>query len=221
MSQLAQIRFLCRCLMPDYAPLPEEALRGADWPQIFQIAGEHLVTPPLAGALARSPHWASLPPEYRDYLSAVRELNQLRNATLRRELLTAIREINRLGVEPVLLKGAICLMSRPYEGSEDRVMGDLDLLVPVDAIEPVFGMLQQRGYGIEHGSDADVHGHAEPASLVFAHLPTPRPVGATPPTVAHSFLVLHESAGIAARRAFLRRDSIGRSRLHQHLRGVR
>lgn len=165
MNRLAATRFLCQCLQSTEMLPSFDMLKTTDWPLVLQIAGEQLVTPALAGALARSGQLSRLSSDYRDYLEGMRTLNQLHNATLQGELQQVIQWMNRLGIAPLLLKGAITLVTSPYPGSEDRVIGDLDLLVPEESLARACQELVAQGYQQTEGwSEAylETHHHAPP-----------------------------------------------------------
>jgi Uncharacterised nucleotidyltransferase len=178
MDHAGQIRFLCRCLAPATVADPDFAdlLSGGDvlWPQILWLAGNHLVTPSLSGALRRRGVFDVLPGDIREYLDAIRELNRERNRILYDELIAVAQRLNHIDVEPILLKGAIALLPDQYPGAEDRVIGDLDLLLPLDRIDEAFAALRKTGYhapSLEHtlpGAHKRNH-HAPP--LLHPELP--------------------------------------------------
>lgn len=118
----------------------------ADWGDVFIAAGASLVTPTLAGVMSRMRLSETLSAEENDYLDAIRVLNWRRNETLRAELGRIVAALNRIDVRPILLKGAIALTPGQYPGAEDRVIGDLDLLVPRERLESCIGALTAMGY---------------------------------------------------------------------------
>jgi len=75
-----------------------------------------------------------LPDPIREYFQAVFSLNLERNERLRASLVEAVGALNRIGVEPLLLKGAAVLHGEPYAGVTARMLGDLDILVPAASI---------------------------------------------------------------------------------------
>ncbi len=117
-----------------------------DWPRLLWCAGQHLVTPSLAAASHRLGWSERLPPEVRDYLDGMRELNRLRNRDLLAALVAIARALNPLGIEPLLLKGANALLPDDYPGATDRVIGDLDLALPPGAEAAATAALIDLGY---------------------------------------------------------------------------
>ena len=127
--------------------LPERlAADSVDWQGLSWLAGACLVTPSLAGALQRKGLFDLLPEEVQDYLHTIQSLNRERNQMLREQLIIITEALNRIGIQPVLLKGAITLTSGQYTGAEDRVIGDLDLLVPDSLMETATTALISAGY---------------------------------------------------------------------------
>ncbi|MEI6333567.1 MAG: nucleotidyltransferase family protein [Methylococcaceae bacterium] len=147
------LSLLCECLSVGDAyatDLPERlAAATVDWRGLTWLAGCCLVTPSLAGALQRKGLFDLLPEEVQDYLHTLQSLNRERNQTLREQLVIIAGALNRIGIQPVLLKGAITLTSGQYRGAEDRVIGDLDLLVPDLLMEAATEALICLGYRLE------------------------------------------------------------------------
>ena len=140
----------CLAVGENYAPGLSERLTAAtvDWRGLCWLAGCHLVTPSLAGALQRKGLFDQLPLEVQDYLATLQDLNRERNQTLREQLVIIADALNRIGIQPVLLKGAITLTSGQYPGAEDRVLGDLDLLVPNQYMDIATKAIKGLGYQI-------------------------------------------------------------------------
>ena len=149
---VTSLRLLCDCLSVGPQPEQNEELRqkiaGRDvnWECLFRLAGVHLVTPSLAGALRRKGVLELLDEEVRSYVQSIESLNRTRNDTLRRELVRASRALNGMGVTPLLLKGAIALTPGQYPGASDRVIGDLDMVVPAERAHDAQHVMVQLGY---------------------------------------------------------------------------
>jgi hypothetical protein len=101
----------------------------ADWAAIFEVANRTLLTPALFDALARASRLDALPEEARAYLEFIHEQNLERNLRLRTQLVEAVGQLNRVGIEPTLLKGAVRLFCDPDERMGSRMTKDLDLSV--------------------------------------------------------------------------------------------
>ena len=119
---------------------------STDFVQLARLAGRHLITPILAACLSRCEAAQRAPADFRLYLQFIQAENRRRNATLSAELAAAAAGLNRIGVEPVLLKGAIRLADGLYRDPGWRFMRDLDLLVPRAEAPAAAAQLRAQGY---------------------------------------------------------------------------
>jgi hypothetical protein len=124
-----------------------------DWERIVGIASAHFVLPACAAALRDLRSLGSLNDELGAFLEAVHAANMERNAELRAELAAAVNVLNRAGIEPVLLKGAIRLLDGLYPDDGWRMLRDLDLLVARSALADASRAFEEAGYApIEDGA---------------------------------------------------------------------
>lgn len=158
------------------------------------MASQHFVTPALYWLLHQTPLWEDLPDDVRNYLQAIYSLNRDRNNALRHQLLEMIDTLSPLGVEPVLLKGAISLADALYPDIGIRVMSDVDLMVPPDRLRDCVSALH-----------ADRYSQAVPILVEGVFLV--RPSGALPTDTA--WLARHHYP------ALLREDRPAAVELHQ------
>jgi hypothetical protein len=148
----ANFLFLCRCLSVDHSPaaiatLREEMRAGeVDWRQIAQLAADYFLTPALWVSLSRKGLKADLPEDARDFLQYVHGLNVERNKSIKAQVLQIASRLNQVGVEPILLKGAVHLFDSAYGDLGARMMRDVDILVSEDEIERVLEVLAELGY---------------------------------------------------------------------------
>ncbi len=149
----ANLSLLCECLAVGETydeDLPARlTAQAVDWRGLCWLAGAGLVTPSLAGALKRKGLFHHVPEEVQEYLQTLQSLNHERNDTLRAQLIMITATLNKISIYPLLLKGAITLLPDQYPGAEDRVIGDLDLLVPDDQIDTATEALIQIGYELK------------------------------------------------------------------------
>lgn len=150
MKPMEQLELLASMLAP--GDIPDTRLLtalndpGLNWQALCWTASQHLVTPALAGSLDRKGLLALLPEEARDYLGAIRTLNRERNRSFYIELVRVAQALNGMGIEPLLLKGAIALLPDQYPGAGDRLLGDLDFVVPRERFEEVYSVIRALGY---------------------------------------------------------------------------
>jgi len=79
-------------------------------------------------------------------LAIAHAANAQRNSRIREQLAAFVDVLNRAGIEPVLLKGAIRLIDGLYPDSGWRTMRDLDVLVPAAEFMDALGALGEAGY---------------------------------------------------------------------------
>lgn len=160
--------WLCRCLAPDAVCPTAELAPALDqpdfaWEPILALAHRHLVAASWYAALRRRGLLERAPVEIGEHLAALHELSLQRNRLLRRELIRAACACNAIGIEPMLLKGALALLPGQPPEMAARLLGDLDLLLPADRITDGRNALQTLGYYATHAEDhCTSHHHAPP-----------------------------------------------------------
>jgi hypothetical protein len=111
------------------AGLRGHVMSTADWRPVIALANRTLLTPALFSALAHSGEIHRLPDDVREYLGFIHDRNRERNARMRAQLLEAVAALNRLGIVPLLLKGAVPLFLSQANQIPVRMTSDLDLSV--------------------------------------------------------------------------------------------
>jgi hypothetical protein len=146
--------------------LNERSVKDPDWPSIIGLANHTLLTPALFEALARTGQIEDLPEDAREYLRFLRESNRERNARLRAQLFEAVAELNRHGIVPVLLKGAVPLFLSAASDLPSRITSDLDLAVDMAELSAAEGFLE----GIGYVAADDFRGMARPQDVGLLEL---------------------------------------------------
>jgi hypothetical protein len=192
MSRSLAFAFLCGCLARDLAEGRRQTLRRIArskafcWETFAKLAGGTLVAPAVLGAARRNGIDDLLPADVTSFLEGMATLNRQRNEAIRSEMEELAALLNRRGVVPVPLKGGANLLSGLYAASGDRVMVDIDLLVPeaqlIDCVSEMgqhgYQALYDNGYPASHhyspmarpGSAATVELHARPIADPHAAL---------------------------------------------------
>lgn len=160
------LRFLCDALARDGGEQRRARLAGfiaaaPDWPALVHLAGEQKVTPALASALTRWGLLARLPADLRDYLTAAAALNRARNRALLAELEEVAQTLNTAGLVPLAMKGAANLLAGLYDDPAERLLVDLDLLLP--AADLAAGVAALRAAGWQQVGPAEMTLHHAPA----------------------------------------------------------
>jgi len=161
--QIAALQFITRCLSDDARPESIAALRTAihsgqlPWEAVVSLANNHLLTPAMWVVLNKKNLTDELQDELRDYLCELHQLSKERNAQLQAQLLEAVRQLNRIDIAPVLLKGAMHLVTDVYGDTGARIMTDIDLLVPREKVDGCLTALHGLGYEAEEDIHNDYH----------------------------------------------------------------
>lgn len=167
--RLAALDFITGCLGLRNAPEDDEKLYSTvvagplDWPTVLDLANTQKVAPALWAALRSRALVEYLPAGPRERLFKIYLLNTLKNKSFREQAIRVVRQLNAIGVEPVLLKGGASLFLQTFEDPGSRVMVDLDLLVPHRAAEECWNALRTLGYvPIANAFDYSDHHHLRP-----------------------------------------------------------
>src|SRR4029450_7192375 len=134
MNRQAALAQLSLCLQGQVPP-------QADWMAMLDLANRSLATAQLCAALMASGAADSLPDDVRVFLLDVQSRNRERNRRLVVQLHDALRALNAVGIEPVLLKGIALWAGRPAE-QFDRILADIDLLVRGPEVDRAIEALQ-------------------------------------------------------------------------------
>jgi hypothetical protein len=116
-----------------------------NWDDVIALANESLTISSLALATRTVPN---LPQDVRDYLTVIHERNAERNRRLLAQLMEAVEHLNRVGIEPVVMKGAAILLARPPEEIGARILTDLDIFVRPADMRVAITALEAIGYEI-------------------------------------------------------------------------
>ena len=151
-QRLKALFFITRCLANDTRPDSIGTLRTEihsgqlSWEAVISLANSQLITPALWVALRMKRLTGELPADLRNYLDDLHQLNVERNTHLQKQLLEAVQQLNHIDITPVLLKGALHLVTDIYGDLGTRIMSDIDLLVPGEDTKRCMEALQELGY---------------------------------------------------------------------------
>lgn len=151
-QRLATLDFITACLGVRGASERDEIVRSAvvtgrlDWLTVLELANTQKVAPALWAALRSRELVEYLPVEVRERLFKTYLLNTLKNKSFREQAVRVVRQLNAIGVEPILLKGGATLFVKTFDDPGSRVMVDLDLLVPKTSAEECWNALCALSY---------------------------------------------------------------------------
>jgi len=116
------------------------------WAQLVSLAYGYEIASSLPVALRKLELRDGLPQATLDYLDGLAVTVRRRNALVLGQAIEVARILNRLDVTPVLLKGGANLLRGLYPDPAMRVMTDLDMLVPADALDTCVASLRKDGF---------------------------------------------------------------------------
>jgi hypothetical protein len=119
-------------------------LADGDWDTLIRDAAAARMLPGVYRRLKET--GVEIPPDTAEFLAAVEEMNRERNERIVDEAVAIARLLNGIGIEPVLLKGAVYLFEEVYPGSGCRYLCDLDLLIPASRSQAAMEALEREGY---------------------------------------------------------------------------
>lgn len=117
-----------------------------DWELVALVASNHSIIQALYPALLSKGLIDHVPDEFISYIKEMNRLNNKRNRLMRSQLMEAVSIINTFGVRPLLMKGAAHYFLDTFVGDGDRLLTDLDILVPKEKIKLVSDGLIKSGY---------------------------------------------------------------------------
>ncbi len=140
-----QCLLLCARSRFDVATGLESLLdQGIDWEELIALGRRHGLLP-LAYDRLRRQDGDPVPPEIMARLQDSYYGHLARNVRLQASLAEAVAALQGAGIEPIVLKGG-ALAGTLYANPGLRPMGDLDLLVPTEAMEPAGAALSAIGF---------------------------------------------------------------------------
>lgn len=141
-----------------------ECLDALDWHAFVAFASAHFVLPALAGPLTRAAAaGGAVPADLLEFVLDIQSANASRNTALKTALLEIAGRLNDEGIEPIALKGAAFLLDDSARPPGWRFMGDIDLLVPEQALSQCVRILGSIGHrAARNGYDPEHEAHYPP-----------------------------------------------------------
>jgi hypothetical protein len=123
-------RFIAELLHPNakvssyYFPAPQ-----IFWDRLIQLGSSQLVLPAIYGALKRKKLVDHAPIDLVSYLKEITDLNLKRNTAILKQIDFLSELFNKNKINHVFLKGAAMLITKRYDTINERMVGDIDILV--------------------------------------------------------------------------------------------
>jgi hypothetical protein len=159
--------FLGQCLMLDEQPKKREEViekintGNIDWQNFVTLGSNHLVLPAIFLKFEKHNLSNYLPVDLPPFLKEIYDLNNLRNEQILFQIKEVTALLNKNNIYPLFLKGAAHLLVGLYTGIGERILGDIDFLVPEKDYLPTAILLEAEGYSTIEGSPA----YFEPETL--------------------------------------------------------
>ena len=125
-------------------------------PNLFiRVANWHWLLQALYPRIAKHELEECFSAELLAYLKMVAELNEKRTEALLEQMEEITRLMNDSGIEPIFLKGAGHIIDQLYSHPAERIMLDIDFMVPDAVFEKAAKILLQEGYYQKRSYDAE------------------------------------------------------------------
>ena len=138
------------------------SLTKNDWQKIISIANRYHITPSIYPKLKEKNLLKSIIDDKQllRYIQEMYNLNSLRNKNILKQV-SEICELlyMELAIEVVLLKGVSALSEAHYKDIGERVMLDIDILVPEENIFEAIDILKQNGYSEIEPKELEIEWH--------------------------------------------------------------
>jgi len=150
-TKRSAFRTLCRCLTgaigQPLAP-PDLPSSPAEWEKVLRLSSAHLVTPQLRWALQEQGKdlIPAIPTDVVEYIDAIYTLNLEKTGRVKEQLAQFIQALNCLGIRPLLLKGAAVIVGGLYPTDGERMVTDIDVLIPPSSLPEILEKLASIGY---------------------------------------------------------------------------
>ena len=131
--------FLGQCLMLDEQPKKREEViekintGNIDWQNFVTLGSNHLVLTAIFLKFEKHNLSNYLPVDLPPFLKEIYDLNNLRNEQILFQIKEVTALLNKNNIYPLFLKGAAHLLVGLYTGIGERILGDIDFLVPEKA----------------------------------------------------------------------------------------
>jgi hypothetical protein len=141
-----------KCLVPDEHPgfrqyLIEKMESGSiDWQQFVTYCSNHLILPVIYLKFKSQDLLPFLPEELTEHLKEIYDLNVARNNLISIQLQAITQVLNQQNIYPLFLKGSGNLLDGLYADPGERILGDIDFLVPEKDYLTTARLLEGQGY---------------------------------------------------------------------------
>lgn len=117
-----------------------------DWVQFVGLCSNHLILPAIYLKFRSNGILEFLPSDLANHLVEIHELNVKRNNLILIQSQAITRVLNKKNISPLFLKGAGNLLDELYTNIGERILGDIDFLVPEKDYLLSAALMENEGY---------------------------------------------------------------------------
>jgi len=119
-----------------------------DWMKFVSLCSNHLILPSIYLKFKSHDILKYLPEELSEHLKDIYDLNLIRNNQIIVQLHDITATLNKNNIYPVFLKGSGNLLDQLYMDNGERILGDIDFLVPKKDYLITAKLLEEEGYSM-------------------------------------------------------------------------
>ena len=156
------------------------ALTEKQWNHLFVMAAQHSLLSAVYDVVGKTPEFAGLPGELRGQVKTQAMQSILQQVSRTALFLSDEKELEHLGVQPLVMKGIVC--RNLYPKPDLRPSGDEDLLIPEKDFAAVDACFMRKGFvrdketampdGIKDGDVPEEMGYIHPKTGAFYEIHT-------------------------------------------------
>lgn len=144
--------FIGKCLaLDDHPEFAHEIIRmnslgAVNWEAFVNYCSGHLILPSIYLNFQAHGIIDHLPQELAEFLKEIHELNLERNKKILSQLQSITQTLNQHKIYPIFLKGTAQLLDQLYHDPGERMIGDIDFLVPGKDYLHAVEIMKNEGY---------------------------------------------------------------------------
>ncbi|MFB1027053.1 MAG: nucleotidyltransferase family protein [Flavobacteriaceae bacterium] len=120
--------------------------KTVNWEHVVQVSTANYVLPALYSNLKKCKLLPFLPSDLVKYMGYITELNRERNLAI----IEQAKELNSFlkshSIQPVFIKGTASIVQGLYHDVAERMVGDIDFIVPIEQYQASYDLLKTQGY---------------------------------------------------------------------------
>ncbi|WP_196890889.1 nucleotidyltransferase family protein [Aureivirga marina] len=121
-------------------------IHNIDWDSVVKVSTAHFVFPAMYIQLKKAGFLEYIPVELVAYMEHIFELNKERNEAILNQIENITRILNKENITPIFTKGTSHLLDHLYFDIGERMVGDIDLLIPKEQIQQAENLLFENDY---------------------------------------------------------------------------